>query len=731
MPKLLSRNSVALISGLTNSPVLFGSDPAVLLNGEPGESPVVVEEEAPNIPIHSFRFGSAEEDAGGNTAKFDPFNHVNIVGFNGCAILLDGRTLNKEYDGDRVVALEILAPSSAVAVANGAAQTGSDGTYIYKTRFKCSKTGKVSGLSPASTAHTATGYKRDLSNIPESDDDQVDVVQIFRSLDSTSSFFFLLDEVANGTTTYTDDISVNTDEEISQNESSDLVQGRTYNEGRMWPMLKCYPRFGFVYYYGIQRMPKYTPGTVSVTNGSQEVSGAAGCRVRYSRLGQRFAVSGDTQEYSIIDVDEDNNKFFVYPAIERSTASGLSYSITDTRCGGVVEISEARRQGSVPVSHRKYFSSDATENVVLLFSLPTDNGGDSFFAITTKRIVQIRGTREAEPWNSLYLDEVVPEGACGPNAAVVVPGVGLVYVHERLGPRVFDGVRSRYLGGGREETSVSTEWKRVRSANKADIVVRHVTNRNLVTISYARSNDPELFWRLVYSVPYGEWVGIWSGPVFEYGDLLDNDLTPRGIIGDNRGVLFQDGLGTRDGYASGTLEGTISGISGRVITVSGANFQTSGDGLFGSVVEMVSPGLDSTVLGIVVENTADTITLENFPSVVPIAGWTIRISPVSWNVLTGYIDGDDPHHDKTLWAIRLRHSKGGSSTIRAASSVDGGPFYNAESGECQVGGRVYSKFVFRRGGTAFQVFISGTGDAEVVEFTQAVVEIEPRRHEHD
>jgi hypothetical protein len=158
--------------------------------------PIPDPDPAPETPDLDWEFGSIVDDAGGDDALFDPYNGVHIESFRGVEVITDGMTRNKEYDGARVVNTEIHAPRVTVTVA-ASGGAGITGSHKYRTRYLNSKTGKVSGFSPISALVEPSTEQVDVSAMEKSGDDQVDYIQLFRTLSGDYSAYYFHSQVAN------------------------------------------------------------------------------------------------------------------------------------------------------------------------------------------------------------------------------------------------------------------------------------------------------------------------------------------------------------------------------------------------------------------------------------------------------------------------------------------------------------------------------------------------------
>lgn len=167
----------------------------------------------------------------------------------------------------------IEAPATDFTVAAGAAGVLT-GTYYYAVTFLNATTGSRSNPNPAAftgpTSVVLAAQQADLSALPVSGDPQVTTVEIWRSFADIAGELFKLDEVANGTTTYTD----NTADADLENEVllfDNIVPSESTSDafgphaGRMWTLDDVESR-GRVFYSPIGR-PEAVEGFLEINNG--------------------------------------------------------------------------------------------------------------------------------------------------------------------------------------------------------------------------------------------------------------------------------------------------------------------------------------------------------------------------------------------------------------------------------------------------------------------------------
>jgi hypothetical protein len=118
----------------------------------------------------------------------------------------------KKWDGTTVSGIGIAAPATAPTITPAAGSLSPTSGYRYVYAYKNSSTGHVGTSSPVSASTGPQTSKQFGVGYTASADAQVDKINIFRTLDGGSIYYFLI-EVANATSSYTDtttDANLNT-----------------------------------------------------------------------------------------------------------------------------------------------------------------------------------------------------------------------------------------------------------------------------------------------------------------------------------------------------------------------------------------------------------------------------------------------------------------------------------------------------------------------------------------
>jgi hypothetical protein len=158
----------------------------------------------------------------------------------------------KKWDGTTVSTWGIVAPSTAASVGTTAGSLSPTSGYRYVYVFKNSSSGHISTASPVSASTGAQTSKNFTLSGSRSTDAQVDKVDIYRTKDGGSVYYFLA-EIANpgaGSWNYTDstvDASLNTDLTAPINHANDPVptgaNNLAFHAGRLWVSVNNYVYF--------------------------------------------------------------------------------------------------------------------------------------------------------------------------------------------------------------------------------------------------------------------------------------------------------------------------------------------------------------------------------------------------------------------------------------------------------------------------------------------------------
>lgn len=719
------------------------------LDAPPPEPYIPGDIERPEAPLVDFPFTYPLEREDGTTFVFDPFHRIHLEPVRGRLLAFDGFSINKEWQGDYIVNLEIHAPWTPPYIITFLTGVITGLAYFWKYRFVNSTTGKVSGFSPLSGTADPTDYPDGNPPTPTpwdltdeaatfrlfgSDDPQVDTIELFRNTTGQQDVFHLVASVpappnSQSYVEYTDGLVPNRDEDefIVFRESDLLIDGKTFYEGIMYPHTKSLYHLGYNYNYGLVRMGLYAPefdATVDVTQFASRIN-CNGWWPDDARMKQTFRLEGDETAYEIVQINEDDQWIEVFPIVQRTSAIGLKFSIEDTRNGMLIAMSESGRPGTAATYMQFTISEDVEDVLMNAFS----HQGSLFF-VSQKKIYYLEGDVSVEPWYDTTPHAMVEEGQVGPQAGTMVPGLGYVYVNRDKGVRVFTGSDSSYLGRIPEVNMIGPEFTRFNQMKLWETQVAYDPIDHAVVITYARDEEAGLSNQLTYYISEQEWVGPWKRKAHTFG-MLKNPVHGRvPCFGSDNGTLNEDHRGIRDSISTGTLNGVITDF------VPNLRYYSQ-DAEFGNLrdapVFFMSPDGNQFAYGRIGTSGGNYFDLYDIPSVQPVIGWYYFIGAIQWTVTTGYLDLGDVGLRKEFMELRCRTVRKSTGTIRNWVAVDAEKYHEAHSGQGDVKAddnakdKIFVPFKIDRRGVAFQWKLTGIGNADEPRVTAAEMVMEVAR----
>lgn len=181
-------------------------------------------------------------DDGTNSALDTGFTDAEIMDFINYGnqfFYSNGVDTPRVSDGSTCRNWGIVAPSTTASF-DADSGTGITGTFSYKFAFKNSTSGHISTASSATADRVVANKTINLSSIPQSSDAQVDKIEIYRTTNGGSIWFYLT-EINHGTTTYADttaDASLGTDEAPFYNDPPPKWVGVEEWDGRIFGFKK-------------------------------------------------------------------------------------------------------------------------------------------------------------------------------------------------------------------------------------------------------------------------------------------------------------------------------------------------------------------------------------------------------------------------------------------------------------------------------------------------------------
>jgi hypothetical protein len=674
---------------------------------------------------------------------FHPVGRFSLVATNGMLLILNGINVNRKildlygYDDSADSAVSMLQmrppyePLSPLISTPGNGRIFGRG-YKWRYRWKDSRSGECSGLSPSPTfkwnlgVETPTGTQRYLGqqvyfNIPNAAPFNADTLQLFRNSSQEEGIWYLVAEArATGSYIYLrDDFP---DDEIFTKETAGLTPNPTWDEGLMPPVAKAYVHpTGRIWYYGLIRMGVH--GRRGATSGSLQPTSAnavlnpdnewiittanpvdtQNC-INPARMGQRITatrgnvggnVTGPGTGFRIVQVYQTGSGVFSYrvrltPTLDLNAPpfdaadSQTAYIIEDDRDARSLYMSEPAKPTQIDPLKTVFIGEDFDDNLYHLFSL-----GGVTYAQTSRRIYRITNDFTLDPSLSMEVMAASEEGTVGLWSGCWTP-FGWVYLHETLGVRLFDGQMSRPLGSQSvlDDFIARTQVDRIQLACKNETLLSYDEPNHKVVVSYIPSGRSHFTETLVYDPLTDTWRGPYRETVYSSGVVRAPGGDETTLFGDEHGNLFSreeqalDLVQAASGVTtSGSVTSTSTSVNGRFLTASAATFTGGGERVRGCPIWVTRSG---TYYYSVISDVVDINNLELLHKLVdvdgnetvPTSGDTFQIGAIHWSLETTYIHADEPIQPKKWGRLRMgfrRAAAGGGYTV-AVSLDDSGTF---------------------------------------------------------
>lgn len=255
-------------------------------------------------------------------------------------------------------------------------------------------------------------------------------------------------------------------------------------------------------------------------------------------------------------------------------------------------------------------------------------------------------------------------GCIAPRSLVDVGGYH-IFLSAR-GVYAFDGARTVHLSEKVDDELLSDSN---RSALEYAVATFDKTNNQYV-LYFPSSGSSKNNRCLIYDIREG--MKLWQPPVTgrEVSFISNYEVGGKDtlIYGDYLGYLFKDGTGSNDGVSTGVND-TVSTASADTLTADSATFSTTGDGLAGVPVTIIS-GTGEGQTRIIQSNTASVLTLSDQWSLIPdsTSRYTVGGICAYWRSK----DYDFGGHDivKLFRAIRTRVREEGNFNLTLTYIVD-------------------------------------------------------------
>lgn len=719
---------------------------------------------------------TGETSAGpGAAERLHPLYPTNIVGANGFMLVLNGYNVNRRvtdvlgFDGDpasAVYALQLTAPNLIMMPLISYAGNGQIFGLGYKWRYrwKNSRTGEYSGLSPSPSEawnlgmETFPGSNQFLGQtaffrVPLSDAPPgVDTIQIFRNSSAEEDIWYLISEQStvgasyvNFTDTTSDDDLFNAAEIVSLANSS----GPSFDQGVMPPVAKVYLHpTGRVAYYGLRRYgapvvrtstsSSVSPGDTSIVVSASIEEGRVGQRLR---LGAYGASINDSTVYRIVSIQ--GTTIHVYPALKTSTAlpsanSTVTFTVEDDRDGRAIYFSEPGQPWLIDPFKTIYVGHDSADEVLHMFSV-----GGITHVQTKQAIYRLLNDQTEDPSLSVFIQAASDEGCVGLEAGVET-AFGWAYVHHGLGVRLFDGNKS-YPVGGEDEYTVfiaNTQYQNIEMDAIGECKLAWDHDKKLLLFSYVPNGKSSHSECLAFDPMTKTWRGPWRQRLFSSGSMRTVNGDEVFVAGDDFGNLYKNDVQALDMVdPNWTTTGTIGTQSTAGALLYPSSIDTTKDFRGCPIwIKRVSTGVYYySVIANVVNST--TVLLQ-FPPVDEdgnVGGFVVNdtwaIGAIRWSMMTSYIDAGEPVLPKKLEHLMLRFRRGvagGDFLVDVALDGDITSFLGEKLASTSPAvtvsptSSIFKKVRLSREGRAFTIRLRGQSTSGHPQITGAMAELDIR-----
>lgn len=717
----------------------------------------------------------------GTAERLHPLYPTQVVGSNGYMLILNGFNLNRRttdvvgYDGDVAnipFPLQMLAPPDELTPLLTYAGNGSVFGLGYKWRYrwKNSRTGEYSGLSPNPSASWNLGvetfpgsniflgqtayFRIPVSSRPAG----TDTLQLFRNSSAEESIWYLVSEKTTDSVSYvdiTDDISDDTLFNAAEVVSLANSSGPTFDEGIMPPVAKAYAHptartayFGLRRYKGLIRRYS-TTGTVAVGDRFIEIeqgveAGRVGQRLRLGVPGQTI---DDPTVYRITAIVTAGSYYnvYVYPPIASSaylTGVGgtVAFYIEDDREGRAVWFSEPGQPWLIDPYKTLYIGQDYSDEALHMFSM---NGVTH--VQTRQAIYRLENDQTEDPSLSAIVSLASDEGSVGLEAGCDTP-FGWVYMHHGLGIRVFDGQKSMPVGGEDEYTVfiANTQFQGIETNAIGECKLAWDHDKKVLLLSYVPTGKTNHCECLAFDPMTRTWRGPWRQRLFSSGSIRTLNGDEVFVAGDDFGNLYKNDEQVLDMVnPAAVLTGAVAAshvIGSTVITVDA--FDTT-NYMRGCPIWFYNPATGIYYYSVIAYvNNSTTITLqfppvdENGNLVGPTSAYTWAVGSIRWSMMTSYIDAGEPVLPKKIEHLSLRFrrgSAGGDFLVDVALDGDTTNFLGekltaSSSPAITVSptNTIFKKVRLSREGRAFTLRLRGQSTSGHPQITGAMTDLEVR-----
>jgi len=582
------------------------------------------------------------------------------VGFWDAAILNDmiymvnGVDRNRRYDGTNTHNMGIRMdggdPTNFAETTGGALTVLSTYKYIY-TYYN--KDNRVESIASGIGTQTLTGSNNSITfDVPAnaSYDAQITTIRIYRTGADAALFFLEQEQDYSGSLVSI--TSTAADTSLTTAYGAPTLNGTAQEATSPVPPTQRYIE-SFKSRLWLAGNNPYTVGTAAVTQSSATVTITTG-EVTDGMIGMKFVVSGSARYYSVSDADTGANTLTLSEVFEEATNATSNYTVYNE--GNYLWYSFIDSNG---VSY--------PDSVQTTAWLPV--GKDDGDKITG--MVQCHDRLLITKENHLYLLsgnspstydilEVASPVGCSGNQTLARNEGGDCIFYGGRGVYITDGVRVSCVSNAIEPLFTnegSPPWTVDHTRNYLSHgVYDHKRKRYYlwVTSSGSTVTDKCLVadFNLMDDNGQPAWFP-WDLPANVSGTLRSNDELEV-YIGDESGFVYKLNTGLNDGAGTtGTKSGTATSTASNSLTDSAATFYTTGDGLKGAYIEIIS-GTAAGEKELIASNTTTKITLNGTWSVTPDTTSVYKVGNISAYIYSKDLTFDSMN-SKIMKEMRILH----------------------------------------------------------------------------
>lgn len=511
-------------------------------------------------------------------------------------------------------------------------------------------------------ASTGAAMNINLAALADSPDSTVDFQRWFRTVSGGGRLYRAAEIAQSGADTDTDDLE---DDDIRAFGAQPYNEReyRSYVGGHVPRHRFLVNHLGKVFGFGASPWADYSAGTASVTADSATATLSTGAVPVEDMEGRYLAVSGDSEEYLIVGVNESTRALTLARPYKGSTNATASYTIHDRRDTTLIHWAESGKPNQWPGKNSLAgVSSLSAEGLTGGASL-----WESMILFTRDGVWRVTGT------GPFAVRPVFGGTGCVAHGSIVeVDGV-LFW----LAP---DGIYAWGGGGAPERISAPRVEGAVRGINGTIDRI----NQAHAHLSFAVHDADDRVVR--WFVPLDDAV------LPSHAIVLDLQTTafsvdplpgmsaaaavtlPDGsqeiVLGDGLGCVWHADIGSVDGaFGFEPRQVVQSGATARTFSVSGTPLPTSGAGLRGVPVLLITSAGDFT-LAKVASNTSSAVTLWGDLTAAPASGTVAIFGAIDLYPLTGRFSLGITDEEKTIPDLSIVHSPGASGRYFVVAAAD-------------------------------------------------------------